>query len=217
MALGKEGNLGTGKDIFVECCCQDIRQRYWQRGPLEGPLPSASPPDTRQRSLLCRVPTRALGIGTGGGVHWTSLCRGPHTQKNWPICRVPRNALGKGSVTVTWCRDGDFYSPKAARSRWRPTRRLSLPSVGWCTGQSGAPPDSHCRRFSADLLPFWRRRPLEIRGSWRTGHCPVHTGQSGAPCRPLVRATRRPRIARPTVGHSTVGSPDSPVYHRIVQ
>jgi hypothetical protein len=113
MALGKEGNLGTGKDIFAECCCQDTRQRYWQRGPLEGSLPSASPPDTRQRSLLCRVPTRALGTGTGGGVHWTSLCRGPHTRQNWPICRVPWNALGKGSVTVTRRRDGDFSLPSA--------------------------------------------------------------------------------------------------------
>jgi hypothetical protein len=28
----------------------------------------------------------------------------------------------------------------------------------------------------------------------------VHTGQSGVPNRPLLRATRRPRIARPTVG-----------------
>jgi hypothetical protein len=58
---------------------------------------------------------------------------------------------------------------------------------------------------------FWRRRPLQIRGSWRTGHCPVHTEQSSAPCRPLARATRCPRIARPTVALATVGSPDSPV------
>jgi hypothetical protein len=55
MALGKEGNLGTGKAFFAECCGQD----------------------TRQRSLLCRVPTRALGTGTGGGAHWSRLCRGP--------------------------------------------------------------------------------------------------------------------------------------------
>jgi hypothetical protein len=27
MALGKGGNLGTGKDIFAECCCQGTRQR----------------------------------------------------------------------------------------------------------------------------------------------------------------------------------------------
>ena len=35
---------------------------------------------------------------------------------------------------------------------------------------------------------------------WRTGHCPVHTGQSGVPNRPLLRATRRPRIVQPIVG-----------------
>jgi hypothetical protein len=64
---------------------------------------------------------------------------------------------------------------------------------------------------------FWRRRPLQIRGSWRTRHCPVHTRQSGAPCRPLARATRRPRIARSTVALATVGSPDSPVHHRTVR
>jgi hypothetical protein len=51
---------------------------------------------------------------------------------------------------------------------------------------------------------FWRIRPLVLGGSWRTG-------QSGAPCRPLVRATRRPRIARPSIALATVGSPDSPV------
>jgi hypothetical protein len=31
------------------------------------------------------------------------------------------------------------------------------------------------------------------------------TGQSGAPCRPLARATRRPRIARPTVAERELG------------
>jgi hypothetical protein len=58
---------------------------------------------------------------------------------------------------------------------------------------------------------FWRSRPLQIRDSWRTGHYPVHTGQSGASCQPLARAMRRPRIARPTIAQSTVGSLDSPV------
>jgi hypothetical protein len=58
---------------------------------------------------------------------------------------------------------------------------------------------------------FWRRRLLHLGVGWRTGHCPVHTGQSGAPFRPLVRATCRPPISLPTVAQSTVGSPDSPV------
>jgi hypothetical protein len=31
--------------------------------------------------------------------------------------------------------------------------RQFLPSVGWRTGQSGAPPDIHCSWSDADLLP----------------------------------------------------------------
>jgi hypothetical protein len=83
---------------------------------------------------------------------------------------------------------------------------------------SGGAPDSpvHHRSVTVDgpvqiSFMFWRRRPLQIRGSWRTGHCPVRTRQSGAHCRPLARATHRPRIARPTVALAVVGSPDSPV------
>jgi hypothetical protein len=58
---------------------------------------------------------------------------------------------------------------------------------------------------------FWRSRPLETWSRWRTGHCPVHTGQSGAPIRPLAR----PRVMRGLrdrpLAHPTIGSPDSPV------
>jgi hypothetical protein len=106
---------------------------------------------------------------------------------------------------------GPFYSPKAARSRWRPTRKaiLAFCRVAHRTVTVDCP-------VPISFL-FWRRRPLQICDSWRTGHCPVHTGQSGASCRPLAWATRRPRIARPTVAQSTVGSPDSPVPHRTVR
>jgi hypothetical protein len=95
--------------------------------------------------------------------------------------------------------------------------RSILSLVVWRTGQSGVPPESHCRRSGADLLPFLAQTTLQLRASWRTRHCPVHTGQSGAPYRPLVRATRRPRIARSTVALAIVGSPDSPVHHRTVR
>jgi hypothetical protein len=90
---------------------QDTRQRDWQRGPLEDSLPSASPPDTRQRRLLCRVPTRALGTGTGGGAHWTRLCRGPLEQTLGKIslfaeCQRRHSAKDPspslGAVTVTF-------------------------------------------------------------------------------------------------------------------
>jgi hypothetical protein len=102
--------------------------------------------------------------------------------------------------------------------------RLILPSVRWHTGQSGVPPDSPvCHRTATVhvrcVISFhsWRSRPLQLRAGWRTGHYPVHTGQSGAPCRPLERATRRPRIWRSPVALAAVGSPDSPMHHRTIR
>jgi hypothetical protein len=88
--------------------------------------------------------------------------------------------------------------------------RLILPSVVWCTGQSGAPPDSHCSCPVRDCLPNKAQSTVAASGPM------AHRTLSGAPCRPLVRATRRPRIARPTVALATVGSPDSPVHRRTV-
>jgi hypothetical protein len=109
---------------------------------------------------------------------------------------------------------GPFYSPKAARSCWRP----NLPSVGWCTGQSGAPPDSHCSLSGADCLPNWAQTivvapgPLAhqtLSGAHRTVRCSPPT---------VGAAMRRPRIARPTVGagdrwltEPSSAPPDSPV------
>jgi hypothetical protein len=81
--------------------------------------------------------------------------------------------------------------------------RLSLPSVGWRTGQSGASPDSHCSCPVRDLLPILAQ--TTVADLWQLAHRTL----SGAPCRPLARATRRPRIARPTVALAAVGSPDS--------
>jgi hypothetical protein len=91
---------------------------------------------------------------------------------------------------------------------------------------SGGAPDSpvhhrtspvHCPVQIAFLN--WRSRPLKTWSRWRTGHCPVHIGESGAPIRPLAR----PRITRELRGrplaHRTVrcttgqsgAPPDSPV------
>jgi hypothetical protein len=98
--------------------------------------------------------------------------------------------------------------------------RPKLPSVGWCTGQSGAPPDSHCRRPGADLLPFLAQ--TTIADSWQlvqpdTVWCPLPTvgaghalpadcaanrcaggrwltGQSGAPSDSPVNYSRTPPI-----------------------
>jgi hypothetical protein len=83
--------------------------------------------------------------------------------------------------------------------------RLSLPSLGWRTGQCGAPPDNHYSCPVRDLLPILAQTTVAY--SWRLAHRTL----SGAPCRPLARATRHPRIARPTVALAAVGSPDCPV------
>jgi hypothetical protein len=113
---------------------------------------------------------------------------------------------------------GPFYSPKVARSRWKPILE------GQTCILSGGAPDSpvHHRTVTVAVqcvisFLFWRIRPLVLGGSWCTRHCLVRTGQSGAPCRPLARATRHPLIARPNVALATVGSSDSPVRHRTVQ
>jgi hypothetical protein len=110
-----------------------------------------------------------------------------------------------------------FIAPRQLGAVGGQQGRPKLPSVGWCTAQSGAPPDSNCRRSGADLLPILAQMTVAapsqlahqtLSGAHRTVRCP---------CRPLARATRRPRIARPTVALATIGSSDSPVHHRTVQ
>jgi hypothetical protein len=106
---------------------------------------------------------------------------------------------------------GPLYSPKAARSRWMPTRNAILAfcwvahrRVRCTTGQplfiSGARSPSYS---GADD----RCRFVAV-GAPDTVRCP---------CRPLAWATRRARIARPTVALAAVGSPDNPVHHRTVR
>jgi hypothetical protein len=59
--------------------------------------------------------------------------------------------------------------------------RLSLPSFGWRTGQSGAPLDSHCRRSGADLLPILAQTTVASPGQMahRTVRCPLPTVGAG--------------------------------------
>jgi hypothetical protein len=93
--------------------------------------------------------------------------------------------------------------------------RQYLPSVGWCTGQSGAPPDIPCSLSGADSLPNLAQPTVEDLEplAHRTVRCPHLTVGS---------ATRHARIARPTVGAAdrwltgqSGAPPDSPVnYNR---
>jgi hypothetical protein len=104
-----------------------------------------------------------------------------------------------------------FIAPRQLGAVGSQQGRQFLPSVRWRTGQSGAPLDSHCSMSDADLLPYLAQTTLATPG-WL-----AHQTLSGAPSRPLERATRRPRIARPTVALAVVGSSNSPVHHRTVR
>jgi hypothetical protein len=103
------------------------------------------------------------------------------------------------------CLGVPFIAPRQLGAVGSQQGREFLPSIGWRTGQSGAPPDSHCSMSSADLLPKLAQPTVATLG-WL-----AHRTLSGAPSRPLARATCRPRIARSTIALAAVGSPDSPV------
>ena len=66
--------------------------------------------------------------------------------------------------------------------------RLILPSVVWCTGQSDAPPDSHCSCSVRDPLPFLAHLTVAasgllahqtLSGAHRTVRCPLPTVGAG--------------------------------------
>jgi hypothetical protein len=121
--------------------------------------------------------------------------------------------------------------------------RPFLPSVEWCTGQSGAPPDNHCSCLVHDLLPY-RAYPTVAPRGWL-----AHRTLSGAHrivwcTQPAVGASHVSRVDRAAdrwslapLAHRTVrwilatspfsfpendefiadDSPDSLVHHRTVQ
>jgi hypothetical protein len=93
-----------------------------------------------------------------------------------------------------------FIAPKQLGAIGSNLGRQFLPSVGWRTGQSGAPSDIHCSLSGADCFPKLAQPTVEdleplaqrtLSGAHRTVRCPLPT--VGAP-------TRHARIARPTVG-----------------
>jgi hypothetical protein len=79
-----------------------------------------------------------------------------------------------------------FISPRQLGAVGSQQGRLSLPSVGWRTGQSGAPPDSHCSCPVRDLLPFLAKSTI--------------AAPSRLVCRTLFCAHRTVRCPLPTVG-----------------
>jgi hypothetical protein len=111
-----------------------------------------------------------------------------------------------------------FIAPRQLGAIESNPGRQSLPSVGWRTGQSGAPRDMHYSVSGVDFFPNLAQPTVEdlkplahrtLSGAHRTVRCPHQTVGS---------ATRHMRIARPTVGSvdrwltgQSGAPPDSPV------
>jgi hypothetical protein len=81
-----------------------------------------------------------------------------------------------------------FIAPRQLGAVGGQQGRLSLPCIEWCTGQSGAPPDSHCRRSGADLLLFLAQATFAtpgqlahrtLSGAHRIVRCPLPTVGAG--------------------------------------
>jgi hypothetical protein len=87
-----------------------------------------------------------------------------------------------------------FLAPRQIGAVGDQLGRQFLPSVEWCTGQSGAPPDSHCSSPVRDRLPNQVHPTIAPRG-WL-----AHRTLSGA--------YRTVRCTQPTVGASHVSRTD---------
>jgi hypothetical protein len=81
-----------------------------------------------------------------------------------------------------------FIAPRQLGAVGGQQGRLSLPFVGWRTGQSGAPPDSHYSYPVHDLLPIlaqptvadlWQLAHRTLSGAHRTVRCPLPTVGAG--------------------------------------
>jgi hypothetical protein len=123
------------------------------------------------------------------------------------------------SLCVSSMRLGDpFIAPRQLGAVGGQQGKPSLPSVEWRTAQSGAPPDSHCRRSGADLLPFRAQATVAapdqlahrtLSGAHRTVRCPLPTVGAGH-ASPADCAADRCAGDRWLTGQSGA-PPDSPV------
>jgi hypothetical protein len=97
-------------------------------------------------------------------------------------------------VFYSMCLGVPFIAPRQLGAVGDQLGRQFLPSVGWCTGQSSAPPDMNSSCPVPDLLPFLAK--LTIGSSDPLAHRTVrcdHTTVGSSTCRSLV--------AEMTVGH----------------
>jgi hypothetical protein len=106
--------------------------------------------------------------------------------ESWSL-RMLSECLGNSSMRLGI----PFIAPRQQGAVGGQLGRLNFPSIGWCTGQSGAPPDSQCSCPVRDLLPFLAHTTVGPRG--RLAH------------RTLSGAHWTVRCAQPTVaaGHAS--------------
>jgi hypothetical protein len=104
-----------------------------------------------------------------------------------------------------------FIAPRQLGAVGDQQGRQFLPSVGWRTGQSGAPPDSHCSMSGADLLPNLAQPTIATPGwlAHRTVRCSLPTVSAGH-ASPADCATDRCAGGRWLTGQSGA-PPNSPV------
>jgi hypothetical protein len=104
--------------------------------------------------------------------------------------RILRECLGDSSIGL----GVPFIAPRQLGAVEDNLGRLILPSIVWCTGQSGAPPDSHCSCPVHDCLPNKAQSTIAASGPM------AHRTQSGA--------HRTVQCPLPTVGASHASPAD---------
>jgi hypothetical protein len=125
-----------------------------------------------------------------------------------------RVCLGNSSM----CLGVPFIAPRQLGAVGDNLGRLFLPSVGWRTEQSGAPPNSLCRRSGADFFPIlaqptiadsWQLVLRTLSDAHRTVRCLLPTIGAGH-ASPADCAVDRCPVNRWLTGQSGA-PPDSPV------
>jgi hypothetical protein len=132
--------------------------------------------------------------------------------ESWRL-RMFLECLGSSSMRL----GVPFIAPRQLGAVGGQQGRLSLPSVGWCTGQSGAPPDSHCRWSGADLLPVLAQ--TTVADSWQLAHRTLSGAHRTIRCTPDSPVPPDDRWRGPRVARGLRGRPLRwrPLAHRTVR